>query len=138
MRNKRRTTTRRRVMYGGAPNPAPVSMFPGQNYNRQDVYNALNNYLQAAYSINQAALAIQETSSYQNNSTDGTRNLQKTSASSFSTAASSFVSSLRSIYGSLTGETIVLPPAETPSVPSIPSSSTPANVLAPAPRPAGL
>ena len=115
MRNKRRTTTRRRVMYGG--NPAPAVMFPGDNFNPQDVYTALNNYLQAAYSINQAALAIKDTSNFQNNpdtsnpAVTGTRILQKNSALSFSTAATSFINSLKGVYGSLTsGTTIPLPP----------------------------
>lgn len=116
MRNKRRTTTRRRVMYGGNPAPAAV-MFPGDNFNPQDVYTALNNYLQAAYSINQAALAIKDTSNFQNNpdtsnpAVTGTRILQKNSALSFSTAATSFINSLKGVYGSLTsGTTIPLPP----------------------------
>ena len=111
MRNKRRTTTRKRAMYGGqygdqyggqllAPAPPPLARFPGSNFNPQDIYNALNNYLTAAYSINEAAKAIEDTSYFQN-SANGTRTLQKTSALSFSTAASSFVNSLRSAYGSL-------------------------------------
>jgi len=118
MRNKRRTTTRKRAMYGGqygdqyggqllAPAPPPLARFPGSNFNPQDIYNALNNYLTAAYSINEAAKAIEDTSNFQNNPTDGTRNLQKTSALSFSTAAQTFVNSLRGVYGSLTsGQTI--------------------------------
>jgi hypothetical protein len=137
MRNKRRTTTRKRVMYGGQLPPlipAPAGLFPGDNFNPQDVYNALNNYLQAAWSINEAAKAIDETSQFQNNlSSDpnvtGTRVLQKSSAVSFSTATSSFINSLRGIYGSLTsGLVMPLPPvpiADTPAAASIPMAPAP-------------
>jgi len=122
MRNKRRSTTRRRVMYGGAPNPAPALRFPGDNFNPQDIFNALNNYLKAAYSINQAAQAIKETSDFQNNpgttnpALTGTRIIQKNSAISFSTAASSFINSLKGVYGSLTsGNTMMLPSSSAPA-----------------------
>ena len=132
MRNKRRTTTRKRVMYGGQLPPfipAPAGLFPGDNFNPQDVYNALNNYLKAAWSINEAAKAIDETSQFQNNTNanpniTGTRVLQKSSAVSFSTATSSFINSLKGIYGSLTsGLVMPLPPvpiADTPAAASIP------------------
>jgi len=111
MRNKRRSTTRRRVMYGGQA-PAPATRFPGQNFDPADIHRALNNYLLAAHSINEAAKAIHDTSLFQNNPSTGTRVLQKTSALSFSTAASSFLNSLRGVYGSLSsGEQIVIPNA---------------------------
>jgi hypothetical protein len=96
MKNKRRNTTRRRVMYGGqATDP-----FPGQGYEAEVLEEYFRNYLIAAHSMNEAAKAIEDTSHFQNSS-NGTRTLQKTSALSFSTAASSFVNSLRSAYGSL-------------------------------------
>lgn len=135
MRSKRRSTTRKYVMYGGAPTPAPApARFPGQPFDADDIEDAFNDYLQAAYSMNEAAKAIQETSQFQNNSDPnpsltGTRNLQKTSALSFSTAASSFLNSLKAAYGSLSsGQGIVVPPA---------SAFAPRPAPRPAPVPAG-
>ena len=142
MRNKRRTTTRKRVMYGGQyppPSPGPAKMFPGDNFNPLDVYNALNNYLKAAWSINEAAKAIHDTSKFQNNpdtsnpALTGSRILQKTSALSFSTASTSFLNSLKGIYGSLTsGLVMPIPPMSATPSPATESAS-PATASAPTP-----
>ena len=98
--DKRRLKTRKYGMYGGqspVPAPAPASgaaapAFEGFNYTDAELRSALNSYLQAAYSIRNAANAIKDTSQFQNtndptNQNPGTRFLQRTSSSSFKDAA---------------------------------------------------
>jgi hypothetical protein len=124
-RNLNTRKYKKRLLYGGTP-PAPA---PAGNifsrYNADDVRLTLDNYLQAAYSVYQAALAIKETSDSQNkataNPTDidrGTRYLQRDSAASFGTAADSIRRSLNNLYMALsdttTGPTL-LPATELPT-----------------------
>jgi hypothetical protein len=105
---------RSRVMYGGAPAPAPADLSNiFSRYDAADVRNTLNNFLQAAYSVYQASLAIKETSDNQNrpttNPTDplrGTRYLQRDSSASFTTATDSVQRSLNNLYMALSGTTI--------------------------------
>jgi len=122
-RNLNTRKYKKRLLYGGDP-PAPG---PAANifarYNADDVRLTLDNYLQAAYSVYQASLAIKETSDNQNKSTSdptdpqrGTRYLQRDSAASFGTAADSIRRSLNNLYMALSDTTTgpTLSPASAP------------------------
>jgi hypothetical protein len=121
---KNRSHNRTRLMYGGSPAPAPVSndnIF--SRYDSVDVRTTLNNFLQAAYSVYQAALAIKNTSDNQNkpttdptDTTRGTRYLQRDSSASFYTAADSIQRSLNNLYMALADTTVgpTLSPASAP------------------------
>ena len=116
----RRTNTkknRNRVMYGGAPAPDP-SPAPSDvsniffRYDATDVRKTLDNFLQASYSVYQAALAIKDTSDNQSRPTTdpsdplrGTRYLQRDSSASFTTASDSIQRSLNNLYMALSGTT---------------------------------
>ena len=109
----RRNNTRKnrsRLMYGGAPAPAPIDVSNiFFRYDAEDVRKTLDNFLQAAYSVYQAALAISDTSDNQNKPTTddsrGTRWLQRDSSASFTTASDSIQRSLNNLYMALSGTT---------------------------------
>ena len=126
-KSRRNLNTRKynkRLLYGGtppAPGPAAENIFA--RYDAGDVRSTLNNYLQAAYSVYQASLAIKETSDNQNKATAnpddvgrGTRYLQRDSAASFGTAADSIRRSLNNLYMALSDTTtgLTLSPATAP------------------------
>ena len=111
-RHIQRTRKQKKVMYGGqSPSPATaVNIFA--NYSNTEIQTSLNNFLQAAYSVYQAALAIQATSNNQNKFTSdpndptrGTRYLQIDSAASFLSATTTIQNSLNNLYMSLGGIT---------------------------------
>jgi hypothetical protein len=127
LKSRRNLNTRKNkthVMYGGSPAPAPNSnnnIF--SRYDTDDVRITLNNFLQAAYSVYQAALAIKETSDNQNKNTTsaadsarGTRYLQRDSSASFLTATDSIQRSLNNLYKAL-GDTTVGPTLSPASAP---------------------
>lgn len=109
-KSRRNNRTRKYVAYGGQAAPAPANIFTG--YSSTDVHTSLNNFLQAAYSIYEAALAIKATAENQSTYTPdpnapnrGTRYLQLDSSGSFSSASSTIQSSLDNLYRTLTGAT---------------------------------
>ena len=125
LKTRRNNTKKRRtVMYGGAPAPAPAEITNiFAKYDSEDVRKTLNNFLQAAYSVQQAALAIKATSDNQNRPTTdptdplrGTRYLQRDSSASFSTAADSIQRSLNNLYMALSETSVgpTLSPASAP------------------------
>ena len=130
-KRNQRTRKQRMLMYGGAPSPAPAPGFNIFNtYSATDVQSSLNNFLQAAYSVYQAAIAIKATSTNQNNnttdSTRGTRYLQIDSANSFQTATTTIQNSLNNLYMQL---------AQTSTSPTlIPASAPPPLGWAPPPQ----
>jgi len=116
---------KKRLLYGGnPPAPAPSSITDiFDRYDPSDVRTTLNNFLQAAYSVHQAALAIKATSDSQNkitaiptDPTRGSRYLQKDSSYSFTTAADSIRQSLNNLYMALSETTVgpILSPAAAP------------------------
>lgn len=121
--HKRKSKTRKYVMYGGAPAPAS---FTGFGYSAGELYTSLNNYLNAAYSIKVAANAVKDTSINQNLPVTGTRVLQKMSSDSFASAASTMKNSLDRLYMSFTQQLISLPPVPArPPIGSPPYTYTP-------------
>jgi hypothetical protein len=121
-RNLNTRKNRTRVMYGGAPAAAPNDNIFSR-YDPEDIRTTLNNFLQAAYSVYQAALAVKETSDNQNKPTTdptdptrGTRYLQRDSSASFTTAADSIQRSLNNLYMAL-GDTSVGPTLSPASAP---------------------
>ena len=116
---------KKRLLYGGnPPAPAPSSITDiFDKYDANDVRTTLNNFLQAAYSVHQAALAIKATSDNQNkitadptDPTRGTRYLQRDSSYSFTTAADSIRQSLNNLYMALSDTSVgpTLSPASAP------------------------
>ena len=130
-KRNQRTRKQRMLMYGGVASPAPAPGFNIFNtYSATEVQSSLNNLLQAAYSVYQAALAIKATSNNQNNnttdSTRGTRYLQIDSATSFQTATTTIQNSLNNLYMQL---------AQTSTSPTlIPASAPPPLGWAPPPQ----
>jgi predicted trehalose synthase len=125
---KRKLNTRKynkRLLYGGNPPASMTDIF--SKYNPDDVRLTLTNFLQAAYSVYQAALAIKETSDNQNkpttdatDATRGTRYLQRDSSASFLTAADSIERSLNNLYMALSDTSVgptLSPAAATPTDP---------------------
>lgn len=133
LKSRRNLNTRKnstRVMYGGAPAPATTGNIFSK-YDPEDVRTTLNNFLQASYSVYQAALAVKETSDNQNtptsNPTDndrGTRYLQRDSSASFTTATDSIKRSLNNLYMAL-GDTTVGPTLSPASAPPLDASWNP-------------
>jgi hypothetical protein len=125
--NRRKLKTRKYAMYGGAPSPAPrpapaVSpgpAFAGFDYTDAELRSALDSYLQAAYSIRNAANAIKETSIFQNkddptNVNPGTRYMQRSSSASFKDAAATISNAISRFYSGITMTTAPIPPSSSP------------------------
>lgn len=117
---KNKSKTRKYKLYGGqgvAPAAAAPAVagqggdFDPWGYSRPVLYDSLNNYLQAAYSMKLASAAIKDTSVSQNMIITGTRNLQLDSANSYQTAATTIQTSLDRLYQAFTNN---LPPLSAP------------------------